>query len=140
MSGRLIAQILVSVGTVVGRAFVAAYKQAAANAAQGGGAAGRAGTKASAADALTRKTGLTMDEACQILNVTREAELAEVAKHYDHLFKVNDSSAGGSFYLQSKVVRAKERFELERAEQLKEKAEAEAPKNDQQQPPPNGSA
>jgi hypothetical protein len=50
------------------------------DAAQGGGAAGRAGTKASAADALTRKTGLTMDEACQILNVTREAELAEVAK------------------------------------------------------------
>ncbi|KAH8549289.1 mitochondrial import inner membrane translocase subunit tim16 [Umbelopsis sp. PMI_123] len=134
MSGRLIAQILVSVGTVVGRAFVAAYKQAAANAAQGGGAAGRAGTKASAADALTRKTGMTIDEACQILNVNRDAELAEVAKHYDHLFKCNDSSAGGSFYLQSKVVRAKERFEMERAETLKEKAEGEAPnasKNDQ---------
>ncbi|CAO3671311.1 unnamed protein product [Umbelopsis ramanniana] len=99
------------IGTVVGRAFVAAYKQAAANAAQGGGAAGRAGAKASAD-----------------LNVNREAELAEVAKHYDHMFKTNDSSAGGSFYIQSKVVRAKERFELERAEQLKEKAEGEAAK------------
>ncbi|CAO3679624.1 unnamed protein product [Umbelopsis vinacea] len=122
MSGRLIAQILVSVGTVVGRAFVAAYKQAAANAAQGGGAAGRAGAKASAGDALTRKTGMSIDEACQILN------------HYDHLFKCNDQAAGGSFYIQSKVVRAKERFEMERAETLKEKAEAEAPpKNDQQQ-------
>ncbi|GAB5591806.1 mitochondrial import inner membrane translocase subunit TIM16 [Umbelopsis nana] len=134
MSGRLIAQILVSVGTVVGRAFVAAYKQAAANAAQGGGAAGRAGAKASAADALTRQTGMTIDEACQILNVTREAELAEVVKHYEHLFKCNDQATGGSFYLQSKIVRAKERFEMERAEALKEKAEAEAPKNNDQQP------
>ena len=44
------------------------------------------------------------------------------------MFKSNDSSAGGSFYIQSKVVRAKERFELERAEQLKEKAEGEAAK------------
>jgi import inner membrane translocase subunit TIM16 len=50
------------------------------------------------------------------------------------LFKCNDQAAGGSFYIQSKVVRAKERFEMERAETLKEKAEAEAPpKNDQQQ-------
>jgi import inner membrane translocase subunit TIM16 len=30
------------------------------------------------------------------------------------LFKVNDKETGGSFYLQSKVVRAKERIELER--------------------------
>lgn len=50
------------------------------DAAQGGGAAGRAGAKASAGDALTRQTGMTIDEACQILNVNRNAELAEVAK------------------------------------------------------------
>ena len=55
-------------------------------------------------------------------------------QHYEHLFKCNDQAAGGSFYLQSKVVRAKERFEMERAEALKEKAEAEAPKNNDQQP------
>jgi mitochondrial import inner membrane translocase subunit TIM16 len=50
------------------------------------------------------------------------------------MFKCNDSSAGGSFYIQSKVVRAKERIELERAEMLKEKAAGEAAKeskNDQ---------
>lgn len=34
-------------------------------------------------------------------------------QNYYHLFKVNDKKAGGSFYLQSKVVRAKERLELE---------------------------
>ncbi|RUS18495.1 hypothetical protein BC937DRAFT_88707 [Endogone sp. FLAS-F59071] len=145
MSARLIAQLIVSVGAVVGRAFIAAYKQAAvskrcvkftkmalvqlvsgtmliiisrfdfADAAQGGGAgAAREGGK-SAADVITRQTGLTIDEACQILNVKKDADIAEVVKKYEHLFKSNDSSVGGSFYLQSKVVRAKERFELEQA-------------------------
>ncbi|OZJ06258.1 hypothetical protein BZG36_00829, partial [Bifiguratus adelaidae] len=122
MSGRLIAQILVSVGTVVGKAFFAAYKQAAANAAQGGGAAaGRQGARA-AADAATRKTGLTIEEAYQILNVKRDADMAELVKHYDHLFKVNDSSVGGSFYMQSKVVCARERVLLELEEEAKKAA------------------
>ncbi|CAO3658128.1 unnamed protein product [Rhizopus stolonifer] len=85
MSARIIAQIVVSLGSVVTRAFVAAYKQAAAskfelfgikliynidaaknggNPSAGGGA--RAGTKEAVLDALTRKTGLSMEEACQI--------------------------------------------------------------------------
>ena len=34
-------------------------------------------------------------------------------KNYQHLFDVNDKSKGGSLYLQSKVVRAKERIEQE---------------------------
>ncbi|KAI8974324.1 hypothetical protein BDB01DRAFT_729150, partial [Pilobolus umbonatus] len=81
-SGRIIAQIVVSLGSVVTRAFVAAYKQAAANAAKGGGAAasGKSGTKEAVMDALTRKSGMTMDEACQILNVTKEADLTKLSK------------------------------------------------------------
>ncbi|KAI8379302.1 Pam16-domain-containing protein [Radiomyces spectabilis] len=133
MSGRLIAQIIVSVGTVVGRAFLAAYKQAAANAASGAGNAARGGAKEAAVDALTRKTGMSMEEACQILNITREADLAKLTKNYDHLFSVNDSAKGGSFYLQSKVVRAKERFEMEKAEELKKAAAG-------QEPPPSDSS
>ena len=39
--------------------------------------------------------------------------LCFLLQNYYHLFKVNDKKAGGSFYLQSKVVRAKERLELE---------------------------
>ncbi|XP_010139187.1 PREDICTED: mitochondrial import inner membrane translocase subunit TIM16, partial [Buceros rhinoceros silvestris] len=41
-------------------------------------------------------------------------------QNYDHLFKVNDKSVGGSFYLQSKVVRAKERLDEELRIQAKE--------------------
>jgi import inner membrane translocase subunit TIM16 len=44
------------------------------------------------------------------------------------LFKVNDKAVGGSFYLQSKVVRAKERLEMEwAAEGNPIKIEPEAP-------------
>lgn len=34
-------------------------------------------------------------------------------KKYEHLFAVNDKAKGGSFYLQSKVFRAKERIDQE---------------------------
>ena len=34
-------------------------------------------------------------------------------QNFLHLFSANDKSVNGSFYLQSKVVRAKERFEVE---------------------------
>ncbi|KAI9260141.1 Pam16-domain-containing protein [Sporodiniella umbellata] len=124
MSGRIAAQIIISLGSVVTRAFVAAYKQAAANAAKGGGPQGGAktGTKEAVIDALTRKTNMSMEEACQILNVTKEADLSAITKSYDHLFAQNDIAKGGSFYVQSKVVRAKERIEMERAEELKAKA------------------
>ncbi|EIE80540.1 hypothetical protein RO3G_05245 [Rhizopus delemar RA 99-880] len=84
MSARIIAQIVVSLGSVVTRAFVAAYKQAAANAAKNGGnpaaSGGRTGTKEAVLDALTRKTGMSMEEACQILNVTKEADFSKITK------------------------------------------------------------
>lgn len=31
-------------------------------------------------DALTRKTGISVEEACQILNVTKEADLTKLTK------------------------------------------------------------
>ncbi|KAF9174995.1 hypothetical protein BGX20_008839 [Mortierella sp. AD010] len=96
---RVIAQIIVMGTQVVGKAFMEAYRQAAANAAKNGGhhaakngsAGGSGGSKAAAADAITRKTGMTPDEAMNILNITKEADLAKIIK----------------------VVRAKERLEME---------------------------
>ncbi|CAG8821570.1 8075_t:CDS:2, partial [Racocetra persica] len=93
---------------IVGKAFIEAFKQASANAGRNGGSSFRG------ADALTRQTGMTLEEACQILNIKKDTlDPAQVTKNYDHLFKSNDTSVGGSFYIQSKVVRAKERIELE---------------------------
>lgn len=64
--------------------------------------------------------GLTLDEACKILNVKppqaaagREAQLETVMERFKKLFDINDPEKGGSFYLQSKILRARERIEME---------------------------
>jgi import inner membrane translocase subunit TIM16 len=60
---------------------------------------------------------MTLDEACKILNVKPpqggKANVEEVAARYKKLFDSNDPHKGGSFYLQSKIVRAKERIDAE---------------------------
>lgn len=43
----------------------------------------------------------------------------EVQKRYEYLFQINDKSKGGSFYLQSKIFRAKERLDKELANKSK---------------------
>lgn len=105
---------------------MAAYKQAQAasqyqraQAKAGGGASGRA----------SLSSGMTLDEACKILNVKPpaggQANVEEVIERYKRLFDANDPQKGGSFYLQSKIVRAKERFERELGP-IREKVEQEA--------------
>lgn len=44
---------------------------------------GSGGSKAAAADAVTRKTGMSVDEAMNILNITKEADLAKIVKVTD---------------------------------------------------------
>lgn len=56
--------------------------------------------------------GITLEEAQQILNVSK-LDPEEVNKNYEHLFNINEKAKGGSFYLQSKVFRAKERIDQE---------------------------
>jgi len=84
---------------------ISLQKFAAANQANGTGSASLSGS------------GLTLDEACKILNVSPpkagEANLAQVHERFKRLFDMNDPKKGGSFYLQSKVLRARERIELE---------------------------
>ena len=60
---------------------------------------GRGGQARAAANA---KFGMTLEEAKQILNVEK-LEKDAIKARYEHLFKVNDKSKGGSFYIQSKV-------------------------------------
>lgn len=57
-------------------------------------------------------TGITLEEAQQILNISK-LDAAEAQKSFEHLFNMNDKVKGGSFYLQSKVFRAKERIDQE---------------------------
>lgn len=60
---------------------------------------------------------MTLDEAVKILNVKPvkggQADMEEVMDRFKRLFDANDPQKGGSFYLQSKVLRARERIEAE---------------------------
>lgn len=111
MAAKYLAQIIILGGQVVGRAFAKAVRQeiqASQQAAKQRGG-GQAGAKTAAANSLA---GMTLEEAQKILNVSK-LDAAEIEKSYQHLFEVNDKAKGGSFYLQSKVVRAKERIDSE---------------------------
>ncbi|XP_007891812.1 mitochondrial import inner membrane translocase subunit tim16 [Callorhinchus milii] len=124
---KYLAQIIVVGAQVVGRAFARALRQEYAASKAAAEARGRAGRQSAAASSIS---GMTLQEAQQILNVAQMKQ-EEIQKNYDHLFKVNDKSVGGSFYLQSKVVRAKERLDEElkieetNASQQKQSKEAE---------------
>ena len=121
---RIITQVLIIGSRAIGRAFVEAYRQHTASAAYAAAAAtGRMGG-AQTQDIITRKNaGLTLDEACKILNVPPpkqgEANLDDVMERFKRLFDANDPDKGGSFYLQSKILRARERIE----QQVKEDSE-----------------
>ncbi|XP_078274143.1 mitochondrial import inner membrane translocase subunit tim16 isoform X1 [Rhinoraja longicauda] len=96
---RYLAQIIVVGAQVVGRAFARALRQEFAASKAAAEARGRAGQRSDAASSIS---GLSLQEAQQILNVSQLSE-EEIQQNYEHLFKVNDRSVGGSFYLQSKV-------------------------------------
>ncbi|KAI9105640.1 Pam16-domain-containing protein [Phlyctochytrium arcticum] len=124
---RVVTQIAIVGTQIFGRAFMEAYKQASKNAATN---AAVGGTGRGAVDAVTRKMNLSVEESTQILNVDKNASVEEVLKSYEHLFKQNDPKEGGSFYLQSKVYRAKERLDVELKRRVEElKAKENAPSN-----------
>ncbi|KAK5014159.1 mitochondrial import inner membrane translocase subunit TIM16 [Cryomyces antarcticus] len=122
MAHRIISQIVITGSRVLGRAFAEAYRQASASqkyaAAAGKGSTGNTFTS----------SGLTLDEACKILNVPPpkggETNMEQVMESFKRLFDQNDPKKGGSFYLQSKILRARERIELE-VREAKETAERE---------------
>ncbi|ETN69265.1 ribosomal RNA large subunit methyltransferase J [Necator americanus] len=59
------------------------------------------------------RMGISLEESLQILNIKTPIDPKEVEKNYEHLFSINDKTKGGSFYLQSKIYRAKERVDEE---------------------------
>lgn len=108
---KYLAQIIILGTQVVGRAFAKALKQeyAASQEAAKRAGGGQRGANSSATNAVT---GITLEEALQILNVDK-LDPEKVVQNYEHLFKANEKTHGGSFYIQSKVFRAKERIDKE---------------------------
>ncbi|VFV40295.1 Hypothetical predicted protein [Lynx pardinus] len=106
---KYLAQIIVMGVQVVGRAFARALRQEFA-----------AGQQLTLGDVLLQETQ-------QILNVSK-LSTEEIQKNYEHVFEANDKSVGGCFYLQSKVVRARERLQEELRIQAREDREEQMPK------------
>ncbi|KAF3926941.1 hypothetical protein ABW20_dc0106916 [Dactylellina cionopaga] len=127
MAHRIIFQIVATGSRVVGRAFVEAYKQANASQKYAAAAAASGSTNAFAD---SKFSGLSLDEACRILNVKTPdgngkltgLTMDEVAAQYKRLYDANEPAKGGSFYIQSKVYRANERLraQLGKDEAVKE--------------------
>ncbi|CCG84413.1 protein of unknown function [Taphrina deformans PYCC 5710] len=111
MAHRIIAQVVIVGTQVFGKAFISAWKQAAANSSRVASESSTGSVK----DTITRTTGLSVGEACQILNIKKDAtlKLEDVTTRYKTMFENNDPAKGGSFYIQSKVHRAMERLEME---------------------------
>ncbi|EDW97384.1 mitochondrial import inner membrane translocase subunit Tim16 [Drosophila yakuba] len=109
---KYIAQIIVLGAQAVGRAFTKALRQeiAASQEAARRAGGGKQGDKSAESNL---RTGMTLEEAKQILNIDDPKNVDAIIKNYEHLFQVNERSKGGSFYIQSKVFRAKERLDRE---------------------------
>jgi mitochondrial import inner membrane translocase subunit TIM16 len=100
---------------VFGRAFAEAYKQAQASSQYAKSVANR--DIPGVHNAMS--SGMTLDEACKILNVKPPqqgiTDMTKVMERFKKLYDLNEpkKGGGGSFYLQSKILRARERIELD---------------------------
>jgi len=135
---KIIVQIVITGTQIFGKALYAGVQQAVKNAkatpaALGSDVAGVGNAKSgSPTDQLTREHRLTLDEAHLILNTQREDSMEQILERYHHSFKINSPPEAApanpdappsrsrktlqkhhSHYLQSKVVRARERIEAE---------------------------
>lgn len=98
---------------VVGRAFFRAIRQEIEASQRAAKARAQTCVQKSTADTVT---GMSVQEALQVLNVKDFTNMEAIKTNYEHLFEVNSKLKGGSLYLQSKVVRARERIFQELAE------------------------
>ena len=120
--GRVVAQVVVAGVAILARALPAAYAAALQNARKSG--ADKAAEEAARKGAsFLGKARMQRDEALMVLNLTeQEATPEAVQKQYERYFEANKVEKGGSFYLQSKVYRAKELLDDYIEEKKKEEA------------------
>ena len=82
-------------------------------------AGGGAQAAKQAAQQVVRRKAMSRDQALEVLNfsTTSTPAIDEILKQYERYFKANDPKKGGSLYLQSKVLRAKEALEYDLKQQ-----------------------
>mmetsp|Transcript_18297 Transcript_18297/g.50787 ORF Transcript_18297/g.50787 Transcript_18297/m.50787 type:complete len:148 (-) Transcript_18297:132-575(-) len=128
---RILAQVIVPIAASLARALPAAYAQALQNARKSGVHAAESAAKTNPVFGKR----ITRSEALQVLNLAEaEATPEAIHKQFDRYFEANDVSKGGSFYLQSKIVRAKEQLlEFQEDKRAEDKARAEQQQKEENQ-------
>lgn len=110
--GRIIAQSVVAGIAIIARTLPAAYAAALENARKSGTTANEASTDPlKKGTSFLGKAQMSKDEAYMVLNLTEEEvskDVTSIQRQYDRYFGANAVENGGSFYVQSKVYRAKE--------------------------------
>ncbi|KAK4471317.1 hypothetical protein MN116_004755 [Schistosoma mekongi] len=106
-------QLIISGARVLGRAFAQAVKEEYASSQRIADARRNNTSSGSEQNTYVQNAGISLDEAKQILNIKDIHDSSTLSKHFEHLFSSNSKDKGGSFYLQSKVFRAKERIDEE---------------------------
>eukprot|EP01083_Nonionella_stella_P245864 854200_1 len=118
---KVIAQAAVMGISILARAIPAAYGAALQNARKGGVEA------AKSSEGVFTKKRMQLDEALMILNLEQSGVTPEIVQQqYDKYFETNAVEKGGSFYLQSKIYRAKEQLDIF----IKEKRQEEKQQNE----------
>lgn len=110
MASKIIANLIILGGGILVRAVSQAYRQAIVN-------ASKTGVAQEAVSGALRKSSkaMTVQEARQILGVSDKTSWEDVLERYQRLYDSNEKN--GSFYIQSKVQRAKECLEVTRPEE-----------------------
>lgn len=103
---KIIAQLILAGSQVLGRAISRAIRQELESAKQA------ANKRPQNVPPPIQSEDMSLEEAMRILNIDR-LDSETIEKNYKHLFEANDRKNGGSFYIQSKVFRAKERLDQE---------------------------
>jgi len=107
MASRILANLLVAGSGALFRAASQAWQKALENARKSGVAADAA---SSASAGLRGRQHMSLEEARKILNVTSSATKEEMLERFAKTFEKNE---GASFYVQSKLFRAKETLGVE---------------------------
>eukprot|EP00002_Diphylleia_rotans_P006678 TRINITY_DN16049_c0_g1_i1.p1 TRINITY_DN16049_c0_g1~~TRINITY_DN16049_c0_g1_i1.p1 ORF type:complete len:130 (-),score=25.67 TRINITY_DN16049_c0_g1_i1:120-509(-) len=79
-------------------------------------------SKAFSLGSLFERKMMDLDEAHMVLGTSQGETPQQIEERFNHLFTSNDPDKGGSFYIQSKIYRAKEAidYELKKAQEQPE--------------------
>jgi import inner membrane translocase subunit TIM16 len=106
---RLIAQLVVPAIAIIAKTLPAAYAAALQNARKSGVADGATEAAMNKGASFLGRARMSKDEALQVLNLNEhDCDVESVQRQYERYFEANSVERGGSFYIQSKVYRAKE--------------------------------